>query len=270
MATTGPKVSRRLISASWGTSESTVAGKKLPLAEAPSLMSARHTMRAPASSAEATWALTRSRWRAETSGPMRAASSAPSAATYALAFSAQRASNLSLASSATYTRSTEQHTWPQLKREKATASSAALSRSASEKTTIGSLPPSSRTRRLREGAQSAMICLPVAEEPVMATMSTSPCTRALPTTPSPCTSSSTPAGSADWSAFATSAPTSGVTSEGLSTTALPAARAGRVRRRGSSAGKFHGEHTATTPCGSRTTRPFPETWGVLAAAMRSM
>ena len=84
-------------------------------------------------------------------------------------------------------------------------------------------------------------------------MSTSQATKAAPTSPSPCTSSSTPAGRSPSNRAATSAPTSGTCSLGLKTTVLPVASAGTRISMGMPRGKFQGVMAATTPCGSRTT-----------------
>ncbi|MNH39094.1 hypothetical protein D3C79_1002140 [compost metagenome] len=48
---------------------------------------------------------------------------------------------------------------------------------------------------------------------------------------------------------------SGDFSEGLSTTELPVARAGPSFQQAISSGKFHGTMAATTPTGSRVTKP---------------
>mmetsp|Transcript_16125 Transcript_16125/g.34861 ORF Transcript_16125/g.34861 Transcript_16125/m.34861 type:complete len:265 (-) Transcript_16125:76-870(-) len=151
-------------------------------------------------------------------------------------------------------RSTAQQTCPALKSELATASLAALSRSASANTTMGSLPPSSRTNRFRFCAHFSMIRFPTALLPVIATIWTSSLdTNCSPTLPSPWTICRTPSGSAEASAETYSAPVRGVTSEGLTITVLPAASAGTARKGISPAGKFHGEMTTTTPSGSLTT-----------------
>mmetsp|Transcript_28990 Transcript_28990/g.98698 ORF Transcript_28990/g.98698 Transcript_28990/m.98698 type:complete len:239 (+) Transcript_28990:685-1401(+) len=134
---------------------------------------------------------------------------------------------------------------------------------------MGSLPPSSSTSRFRLSAHDAMIFFPVAELPVIATIWTSARTSAAPWTPSPWTRPTTPGGSMLWSAPTVLAPTSGATSDGLTTTALPAASAGSASSRISSQGKFQGDSTATTPCGSRTTMPFLCTLAAFASAMRS-
>src|SRR5690606_239719 len=74
-----------------------------------------------------------------------------------------------------------------------------------------------------------------------------------------------------------SPPATGVSSDGFRTTALPTASATANPRDDRITGKFHGEITATTPSGSRTTRLSllrsdgrisPVTWYAAAAAAR--
>mmetsp|Transcript_78115 Transcript_78115/g.198510 ORF Transcript_78115/g.198510 Transcript_78115/m.198510 type:complete len:254 (+) Transcript_78115:882-1643(+) len=138
---------------------------------------------------------------------------------------------------------------------------------------MGSLPPNSKTRRFKVLLQLSMIVLPVAEEPVIAHMATSGCcTRAPPTTPSPCTRLATPEGNTAMSASITFAPVIGATSDGLTTTVFPATSAGMASNKSSSAGKFQGAQIETTPCGCRITMLLPSfmTIGLLASTTRSM
>mmetsp|Transcript_15607 Transcript_15607/g.36311 ORF Transcript_15607/g.36311 Transcript_15607/m.36311 type:complete len:267 (+) Transcript_15607:828-1628(+) len=140
---------------------------------------------------------------------------------------------------------------------------------------MGSFPPSSNTSRLRPGAHASISRFPVAEDPVIATMSTFELTSLAPTAPSPCARATTPGGRAEARARPTRPPVKGATSEGLMTTAFPAMSAGIVRSRISSAGKFHGASTTTTPSASRRTRLCaspapPTTWGWLASTMASI
>ncbi len=103
---------------------------------------------------------------------------------------------------------------------------AARSRSASASTIIGSLPPSSRLTGVNVSAALAITFLPVSTEPVNMTKSTSS-TSAAPVSPRPVAIWNTPAGSPHSDIIAaSSSEVIGVTSEGLSTTALPAASAG--------------------------------------------
>ena len=117
-------------------------------------------------------------------------------------------------------------TWPEFDIPYATAALAARSRFASASTIIGSLPPSSRLTGVSVSAARTMTLLPVLTEPVNMTMSTSS-TSAAPVSPRPVATAKTPSGmphSASISAM--SSYVSGVTSDGLRTTALPAASAG--------------------------------------------
>jgi len=106
----------------------------------------------------------------------------------------------------------------------------AASRSASSKTTTGALPPSSRWTRLRESAAARMTALPVVTSPVMETIATSGCDeRAAPAlSPWPVTTFSTPGGSRSAASSARRRAVSGVSSDGFSTTVLPAASAGPI------------------------------------------
>jgi hypothetical protein len=88
------------------------------------------------------------------------------------------------------------------------------------------LPPSSSETGVSVSAARAMTFLPVAVEPVNMTMSTASIS-ASPVSPRPVATWKTPSGTPhSRSASATSSDVSGVTSDGLSTTALPAASAG--------------------------------------------
>ena len=80
-------------------------------------------------------------------------------------------------------------------------------------------------------------------------------TSAAPTSPAPCTvrTSGAPASA---NTRATHSPDSGVSSDGFSTTAFPAAIALAACDMGMENGKFHGETIPTTPSGSYTTCAF--------------
>ena len=133
------------------------------------------------------------------------------------------------------------------------AVAAARSRSASAKTMLALLPPSSSVSRLTWRAQSAMICRPTSVDPVntilrTAGWSTSRCPTTLPL---PGSTWNTPSGRPASSA---SSPiriaVSGVASAGLATTAQPAASAGAMPQDKIGIGKFHGTMRPTTPTGS--------------------
>ena len=121
--------------------------------------------------------------------------------------------------------------WPQLANAPTIAPSAAASRSASSNTTNGALPPSSRCTRLTVSAASRMTCVPVRVEPVTEISATSGwrASAAPASAPGPGTTlripGGTPASSARWPSMIA---VSGVSSDGLSTTALPAASAGPI------------------------------------------
>ena len=110
------------------------------------------------------------------------------------------------------------------------AAAAAASRSASAKTTLADLPPSSSVTRLIVCAAPAAIPRPTSVEPVKAILATSGCsTRRWPQTlPGPATTLRTPSGSPASSAILSSSiAVSGVSSAGLRTTRV----AGGERRR---------------------------------------
>src|SRR3954451_18899709 len=118
---------------------------------------------------------------------------------------------------------------PALVIEPQTAASAAADTSASASTISASLPPASMTTGVRVSAQAAMTFLPVAVEPVNATLPTPERHSAAPTSPSPCTACSTGCSGTTSANVSTShCPTAGVYSLGLSTTALPAASAPEI------------------------------------------
>ena len=113
--------------------------------------------------------------------------------------------------------------------------------------------------RLKSGAASAAMCLPVPVSPVNATRRISGwVTSASPITePRPVTTLSTPAGSpASWKSSATFSVASGVDDAGLTTTVLPAASAGPIFVPISVSGKLYGTIAATGPTGRLTTIPY--------------
>src|SRR5690349_18339485 len=116
--------------------------------------------------------------------------------------------------------------WPALVSPPQVAASAAASGSASASTIIASLPPHSSRTGVSVCAHAAMIFLPVAVDPVNATLSTPAVVSAAPVEPGPKTTWKTGfSGTASAKRAANQAPTAGVYSLGLKTTALPAARA---------------------------------------------
>ena len=82
------------------------------------------------------------------------------------------------------------------------------------------------TTGVRVSAQAAITFLPVSVEPVKASLSTPARHRAAPVSPSPVTTWKTGcSGTTSENVAASQPPTPGVSSLGLNTTALPAARA---------------------------------------------
>jgi len=134
-----------------------------------------------------------------------------------------------------------------------TAPLTAASKSASAKTTLGDLPPSSRLTCLKSRAAAWLMWRPVASEPVKVIFRTRGCsTRAAPTSwPNPVTTLTTPGGSpASWKSRTSSRVEAEVNSDGLITTVQPAARTGAIFQASNNNGEFHGVMTATTPTGS--------------------
>ena len=107
---------------------------------------------------------------------------------------------------------------------------------------LAALPPSSRVTFFLDPATALAIARPTSVEPVNATLSTSSCeTIACPVAPAPVRMFTTPGGrSACWQISANSSAVRGVVSAGLSTTVLPAARAGAIFQASIRNGKFHG------------------------------
>ena len=117
--------------------------------------------------------------------------------------------------------------WPALLMPPHNAASAAAATSASSLTIMASLPPHSISTGTRFSAQVAITFRPVEAEPVKAILSTPARHSSAPVAPDPVSSCSNPgcSGTASAQADTSQAPTPGVYSLGLNTTALPAARA---------------------------------------------
>ena len=136
----------------------------------------------------------------------------------------------------------------------ATSPLAAACRSASGKTICGDLPPSSSVTLLMFSAAAAATALPVAVDPVNATLSTPECAASVAPTSRerPVTTLTTPGGKPACSTSSANASVdAGACSDGLTTTVQPAASAGASFQVISSSGEFHGVIAATTPTGSR-------------------
>lgn len=136
-----------------------------------------------------------------------------------------------------------------------TAPSAARSRSASAKTMLALLPPSSRTVGIPAPAAATATRRPVATEPMKDTLPTRESeVRAAPTVaPRPVATLNTPSGSpARWASWARRSVEAGVNSLGLTTTALPAASGAAEFQPPVNRGAFHGVMATTTPQGIRS------------------
>ncbi len=130
--------------------------------------------------------------------------------------------NRSDTSRITYTRSIPEHVWPAFANPPHSAPATACSRSASGRTIIGSLPPSSSTEPFSWRAHSSPTPRPTSTDPVKNTLATLDSTSAAPV-PGPWTTRSNPSGTPARSNTARiRSPISGVSEAGFSTTPLPA------------------------------------------------
>ena len=152
------------------------------------------------------------------------------------------------------------HDCPELVHMLATSRATTAARSASSRTMLADLPPSSCATRFTVGAARRATSMPARVEPVNDTMSTSGwAARAAPTVaPSPCTRLNTPAGTPASSRISVNTMAlSGDTSDGFSTIVQPAASAGATLHATWFIGQFHGVIRAHTPTGSRTSNVEP-------------
>ncbi len=140
---------------------------------------------------------------------------------------ANAATNSSYRDSWTKIRSMPMQIWPALEKHAWTAPVTAASRSASARTTIGFLPPSSIEAPISRRPQAAASSRPVAVEPVNARWSTSSSSAGPITEPRPATTCQTSSGSPARAASSRAASSdSGACESALLTTALPAISAG--------------------------------------------
>ncbi len=180
--------------------------------------------------------------------------------------------NSSYADRSTRIRDRAQQSWPALSKTADGAEAAAAAMSASANTMLALLPPSSRVTRFTWSAQPAMIRLPTSVEPVKQTLRTRGCvTNRSPTTePLPGMIVSTCSGRpASRASSPSRMAVSGVSSAGLSTTVLPAARAGAKPQPAIGIGKFQGTMMPTTPSGSKNVRSTPPATGICRPNIRS-
>src|SRR5205814_1093517 len=153
-----------------------------------------------------------------------------------------------------------QQSWPVLAKTLMGEVPAARRQSASAKTMLGDLPPSSSEMRFRPRDASSMMRRPISVEPVKEIFRINGCvTSASPMAePLPGNTWSTPGGSpAAWASSPSLSAVSGESDAGLSTTQLPAASAGAAFQQAIGNGKFHGTIAATTPIGWRKVKSKP-------------
>ena len=132
---------------------------------------------------------------------------------------------------------------------------AAASRSAEAATIAGFFPPISVIAGRANGPswKRRPSARPTSADPVKTTPSMSPSASERPASLPPCTMFTTPSGSpAAAKHSATSAPDSGVCSDGLITTVLPATSAPALMPVTSATGKLNGPMTPNTPNGRST------------------
>src|SRR5215467_8511148 len=269
--TTGPNVSSRAISMSGVTPSSTVGSAYSDVGKPAARLPPLHT-RAPWATASAMCASNLAAVGSLFSGPMVVAGSNGSPSLiWSLVSATTRATNSARTAACTRNRSPAVQLWPAHMKEASRAASAARSRSASSRITIGPLPPSSRSWVLP--AARAATLAPVATDPMKPT----PCTPGWPATASPTTGPgpgrklNTPAGRpAAVMVSASSAQQAEVVGAGTQITTLPAARAGANSSAPIVYGQFHGLITPTTPSGTRrfSTRRAASVEGGAAPASR--
>ena len=142
------------------------------------------------------------------------------------------------------------HTWPELNMAAAKIFGATSFGSASSSTIAASLPPSSRVRRFRVPAALAITFLPVAVEPVNATLATSGWpVRAAPRSFWSTMTLTTPGGRILAQSSPNLSVVSGVVGAGLSHHRVAGEQGRRDLDRSRIIGKFHGVIAATTPSG---------------------
>ena len=197
-------------------------------------------------------------WASLITGPKSSSSPQPTRS-----FATRRSSrsrNASYTESNTMIRLPAAQRWPALLNAERTAASAARSRSASSQTISGFFPPSSRHTFASRAPAACAIQRPTAVEPVKLMRSTSgDSTSAAPaSSPSPCTTLSTPGGRpASCASRAKAHALSGVSSAGLSTAAFPQRSAGKTFHATLAIGVFAAMMRPVTPSGWRTV------WAVL-------
>ena len=144
----------------------------------------------------------------------------------------------------------DSQTWPLCMNVPQSTPAAAMSRSASSRTMLADLPPSSSVTAFTVPDASCMMRRPTSVEPVNAVLSTmgldASSSPTLP--PGPGTTLTTPGGrSASWITRARSSAVTEVNDAGLMTQQLPAAIDGAIFHPAIRRGKFHGMTPVVTP-----------------------
>ena len=186
---------------------------------------------------------------------MNAPASAGSPITSASARAASAATSSSYTASTTIAREHALHFWPEKPNAEEAMPAAAASTSADAATMAGFLPPISVIAGRANGPSAKRLpsARPTSAEPVKTTPSIAPSASARPVSSPPWTSATTPSGSPAAAKHSpTSAPDSGVCSDGLITTVLPATSAPEAMPTTSATGKLNGPITPNTPNGRRT------------------
>ena len=169
-ASTGPKTSSRAIRIGLDAAEDRRLDE---VAVAPGARAAALTSLAPSSSrAPRSQPSTCSRCASNATGPISVSGSRGSPSRIARARAASRSTNSSWTVALDDSREPAMHVCPVAAKMPATTPLAAASRSASANTMCGDLPPSSKDTRARCAAAPLITAVPVAVEPVKATLST--------------------------------------------------------------------------------------------------
>ena len=157
--------------------------------------------------------------------------------------------NSSCTSSATIAREQALHFWPERPKAERATPSAAAARSALAVTIAGFLPPISVSAGRAKGPSCMRRAMsrPTSAEPVKATPATADSARACPVPGPPCTRLNTPSPSSASRISPSSAPVQGASSDGLSTTVLPAISAAPAMFTARATGKLKGAITAKAP-----------------------
>jgi hypothetical protein len=192
------------------------------------------------------------------SGPIAVVGSRGSPIGSARARSASFSASASATARSATIRSVDMQICPWWKNAPKLAAAAARSRSASFSTTIGALPPSSSSTRLRRRPAFSAMTRPTFEEPVKLTRRVAGCAISSSTTSAASSGALVirlmlPGGRpASTSAFTTAACVRGQSSEALSTTVSAYASGVATARVDRITGAFHGAIATTTPAGCRT------------------